>query len=517
MTAIFRMIIAAALMCYCPCVATAAKPVATDSLAQLGDTTLDLGSIPVDPDRETCPPESLNNMRLLMETRFDSLDADTLANLLEGHASPQTKTLFEQDVIMLRLMLEAVNTEAYLDESNSNQTPSGDEATRSMRTTKSTMLTSNTAVLWATYEYKHRGAANHEKWSLVDFRDRFVKHFGAILCKGLFSKTTPSASPGYDDAGDTLHANPQKSFVRQDCSLPPATASLLAFNAITAADSGMGNGTPGGDGQRVLHHVLEQLSMNGIVVIDSLFATIGARGEDHEETLAAMQLGELLREERLSSSCANAADKGSNICLHPTSEAEGVEVTSSSDGPNDGNTLLLFHGHAGRIEPLIRAIAIAIKIGITSDGRSFNKDAGMRPYDITPTVVVDLSPPTMDCHEGVDENASGRNQCVPVVPTHSTLLAQLVLPANEQTDAAISVEELSVVWFLSGTNAGGKNGSASTFRVQTRSGKSADIVQKPGRMVIFAAELKHEAVLGRATHMQPCLVNRVKIYGPTKE
>ena len=92
---------------------------------------LDLDDIPVDPDRRTCPPESLSNMRLLMETRFDSLGADKLADLLARHSSPQTKQLFGRDVEMLRALLSVAATSSMSD----GPPPS-----------------TNTAVLWTVYQ-----------------------------------------------------------------------------------------------------------------------------------------------------------------------------------------------------------------------------------------------------------------------------------------------------------------------------------------------------------------------------
>ena len=56
----------------------------SSATGQYPQPTVDLESIPVDPDSMVCPPESLSNMRLLMETRFDSLSADKLADLSKG-------------------------------------------------------------------------------------------------------------------------------------------------------------------------------------------------------------------------------------------------------------------------------------------------------------------------------------------------------------------------------------------------------------------------------------------------
>ena len=76
---------------------------------------------------------------------------------------------------------------------------------------------------------------------------------------------------------------------------------------------------------------------------------------------------------------------------------------------------------------------------------------------------------------------------------------------------------LVAVWFLCGNNVDGGDGAGSTLRIQTRAGTSADIVQKSGRLVIFAAGLSHEAVVGGARQMQPWLVNRMSVFGASDE
>ncbi len=457
---------------------------------------LDLDDIPVDPDRRTCPPESLSNMRLLMETRFDSLGADKLADLLARHSSPQTKQLFGRDVEMLRALLSVAATSSMSD----GPPPS-----------------TNTAVLWTVYQRQQQTQQSDappsppSDWSLIDFRDRFVKHFGAILCKGLFSKTTSGTPPAVDEAAATTAAS-----IDRDCSLPPAEAALLAFNAASADV----------DGQRVLRHVLEQLAIYGVAVVDSLFSggrTTATTSSRAQETLAALQFDELLRAERKSSSCANAASAGSNVCLHPEtvaapdSGAAAEDTAREEERASSSSSLVLLHSHADRINPLVRAIADAIQSG--SGGESNGGGQTLPTVVLTPTRVVDVSfpSPAEDDEQGVEAGGGGNRhgRCVPVVPAHDVLLAtgDGGTPVADGETTAVGVEELAIVWFLSG--AGDRSSGSpigSTLRVQTRLGKTAEVVQKPGRLVIFAAGLVHEAVLGDARRMQPCLVNRVKIF-----
>ena len=162
-----------------------------------------------------------------------------------------------------------------------------------------------------------------------------------------------------------------------------------------------------------------------------------------------------------------------------------------------------------RIEPLIQAIAMSIRSG-SNDGK--DPDPGARPpFDITSTRVLDLS--STDLPEGV---AKVDRTVVQVVPAYETLGAH-----GEKASAAdkrpISVEELVIVWCLCGNNVDGGDGAGSTLRIQTRAGASADIVQKSGRLVIFAAGLSHEAVVGGARQMQPWLVNRMSVFGASDE
>ena len=247
-------------------------------------------------------------MRLLMETRFDSLSADKLADLLKG-LLPQTKALFDADVEMLRELL-----------SSSAAAPShGGEVPAS----------TNTAVLWAAYRQNRRPFS--ARWLVsVDFRDRFVKHFGAILCKG---SRQDNRLGGHIDTGTTgafsgtatnLDSAPVGGRLG-NCVLPPATSSLLAMNAFSVSD-----------GQHVLRHVLEQLACG--CVVDSMFASSSSSSSSSSSAsvgskllkkLAALQLDELLRAERMSASCGDAANLGSRVCLHPEAEA----ATESEGSP----------------------------------------------------------------------------------------------------------------------------------------------------------------------------------------
>ena len=216
------------------------------------------------------------------------------------------------------------------------------------------------------------------------------------------------------------------------------------------------------------------------------------------------------------------------MCLHPESPAASVSATANDEG--GAPSLVLLHSHANRVRPLVRAIAGAIQSGRRADGNPGGGDE-RTAFVLTQTSVVDVSSPSREEEEEEEEegyengNGAGNGhggmqmRCVPVVPSPhaaSSTPGEGGAAADVDVDvdaAAISVEELAIVWFLSGAADESSGSSRSTLRVQTRLGNPVDIVQKPGRLVIFAAGLVHEAVLGGASGMQPCLVNRVKIYG----
>ena len=103
---------------------------------------------------------------------------------------------------------------------------------------------------------------------------------------------------------------------------------------------------------------LSNWAIHGVAVVDSMFAgssssssssssSASVGSESIEEKLAALQLDELLRAERMSASCGDAANLGSRVCLR--------QRRKQRQRVRAARRLPLLHSHVDRIEPLIQA------------------------------------------------------------------------------------------------------------------------------------------------------------------
>lgn len=145
-------------------------------------------------DLDTCPLESVSNVRLLMETRFDALGAAQLVALLE-QSQPSTQRLFRKDLEHLRILRgtpasssPSALIQAWLAPTHSRHDKEEQEENQSAEAEED-----ETAVLAEVAgmgEDPHAELFPPRSFDLVDLRRRFVEHFGSLLCRGLFASTT---------------------------------------------------------------------------------------------------------------------------------------------------------------------------------------------------------------------------------------------------------------------------------------------------------------------------------------
>ena len=120
-------------------------------------------------DSEYCPPESKDNVQLLMSTRFEALSNDQLLSLL---INSEKRQLFEKDILILQQ-----KTPSHRGQKKKNTGSSPQQEEEDMGGDSDSVLSF------------HEDDEDESVEQREDLKHRFVEYYSGLLCKGLFGNT----------------------------------------------------------------------------------------------------------------------------------------------------------------------------------------------------------------------------------------------------------------------------------------------------------------------------------------